>query len=232
MGENDIYELFIGNKNYSSWSLRPWVLMKELDIPFRETLVRFSPTRHEDYLKFSPSAKVPCLDDHGTIVWDSLAITEYLAERYSRVWPVDPEARAYARCAAAEMHSGFMGLRNVCGMNCGVRIALREEPPALTADLERITKLWEEGLARFGGPFLAGKRFTAADAFYCPVAFRAQTYNILTEGAAGRYVQTLLDLTAMRDWYNAALAETFRDPPHEADIDKYGKLTADFRMTA
>jgi glutathione S-transferase len=113
-----------------------------------------------------------------------------------------------------------------------VRIALHEQPPALEADLERVTKLWEEGLARFGGPYLAGKRFTAGDAFFCPVAFRAQTYNILTEGAAGRYVQTLLDLTAMRDWYNAALAETFRDPPHEADIEKYGKLTADFRLTA
>jgi glutathione S-transferase len=231
MGENDTYELYIGNKNYSSWSLRPWVLMWELDIPFRETLVPFSPNRHDDYIKFSPSAKVPCLDDHGTIVWDSLAITEYLAERYSRVWPVDPEARAFARCAAAEMHSGFSALRNICGMNCGVRIELYEETPALTADLERIATLWEDGLRRFGGPFLAGRRFTAVDAFFCPVAFRAQTYNLLTEGAVGDYVQTLLNLTAMREWYNQALAEIWRDPPHEDELEKYGKLTADFRAT-
>src|SRR6185312_15406949 len=157
----------------------------------------------------------PCLDDHGTVVWDSLAITEYLAERYGRVWPLDPEARAFARCAAAEMHSGFSALRNVCSMTCGLRIELNEKSPALLADIARISELWEDGLSRFGGPFLAGRRFTAADAFYCPVAFRAQTYGIFSDGPAADYVRHLLDLPAMRDWYAAALAETWRDPPYE-----------------
>ena len=173
----------------------------------------------------------------ATPLQDGLSIPAEVQRRQERQAQLqraktEMEARAYARCAAAEMHSGFSTLRSMCGMNCGVRIELIEETPALIADLERMTKLWEEGISRFGGPFLAGRRFTAADAFFCPVAFRAQTYNILTEGVAGHYVQTLLDLTAMREWYNAALAETFRDPPHEADIEKYGKLTADFRLTA
>ena len=230
MGEGDVYELYIGNKNYSSWSLRPWVLMRELDIPFREILVPFSPTRRADYLKFSPSGKVPCLDDHGTVVWDSLAITEYLAERYGRVWPLDPEARAFARSAAAEMHSGFAALRNECGMNCGIRVELHQKSPKLLDDIARITELWAEGIRRFGGPFLAGKRFTAADAFFCPVAFRAQTFGVLNEGVAGEYVKLLLSLPAMQEWYKAALAEPFRDPPHEEDAQQAGKWTADYRQ--
>ncbi|MEO8882414.1 MAG: glutathione S-transferase family protein [Devosia sp.] len=227
-----MYELYIGNKNYSSWSLRPWVLMKELDIPFKETLVPFTAARHEEYLKFSPSGKVPTLDDHGTVVWDSLAITEYLAERYGRVWPLDPEARAFARSAAAEMHSGFSALRNACTMNCGVRVEMTERSPALLADVARIAKLWEEGIHRFGGPFLAGRRFTGADAFYCPVAFRAQTYGILNEGVAGEYVQRLLALPAMQDWYKSAVAETWRWPSSDEDARNAGKITADFRAAA
>jgi len=232
LGDGEMYELYIGNKNYSSWSLRPWVLMKELDIPFKETLVPFTPERHEQYLKFSPSGKVPTLDDHGTIVWDSLAITEYLAERYGRVWPLDPEARAFARCAAAEMHSGFSALRNACTMSCGVRVELAEKSPALLADIARITALWEEGLRRFSGPFLAGKRFSAADAFFCPVAYRAQTYGLLNEGIAADYVKTLLSLPAMQDWYKAALAETWRWPSSDDDAMNAGKLTADYRVGA
>jgi glutathione S-transferase len=232
MGDGEMYELYIANKNYSSWSLRPWALMKELDVPFKETLVPFSPTRHEDYLKFSPSGKVPCLDDHGTIVWDSLAIVEYLAERYGRVWPLDPEARAWARSASAEMHSGFTTLRNDCGMNCGLRIELATRSEKLLADIARIAELWEDGLTRFGGPFLAGKRFSAVDAFFCPVAFRAQTFGILDHGVAGEYVQRLLALPAMQDWYKQALAEPFRDPPHEEDALSAGRITADLRAEA
>jgi glutathione S-transferase len=227
-----MYQLYIGNKNYSSWSLRPWVLMRELEIPFKEVLMPFGPERRATYLTFSPSGKVPCLDDNGTAVWDSLAICEYLAEHYGRVWPLNQDARAFARSAAAEMHSGFMALRNVCGMNCGLRIELNERSPALLADIARITELWTEGLQRFGGPFLAGKRFTAADAFYCPVAFRSQTYGVLNEGLAGEYVQRLLALPAMQAWYTEALAETMRDPPHEADAKTTGRITADLRATA
>ena len=227
-----MYELYIGNKNYSSWSLRPWVLMKELDIPFNEQLVPFSPTHRTDYLKFSPSGKVPCLNDNGTTVWDSLAIAEYLAERYGRVWPIDPEARAWARCAAAEMHASFFALRDICSMNCGLRVELATKSPALVADIARIEELWIDGLKRFGGPFLAGKRFTAADAFFCPVAFRAQTYGIFTDGEPAAYVARLLALPAMQEWYKDALAETFRDEPHELEARNAGEWLQDLRATA
>ena len=164
-------DLYIGNKNYSSWSLRPWVLMRELNIPFREILVPFGGTRNPDAFRaFSPTGKVPCLVDGTTTVWDSLAITEYLAERHAGVWPADAVARAWARSAAAEMHSGLPGLRNICGMNCGLRIRLHSIDASLARDLRRIEQLWADGLARFGGPFLAGGRFSAADAFFAPVA--------------------------------------------------------------
>ena len=123
-----MYELYIANKNYSSWSLRPWVLMRALGIPFDETLVPFLGgvgANWDAFRAFSPTGKVPCLRDGDAVVWDSLAIAEYLAERHAGVWPADPRARAWARCAAAEMHSGFPGLRSVCTMNCGVRSAAR-----------------------------------------------------------------------------------------------------------
>ena len=122
-----MYELYIGNKNYSSWSLRPWVLMSELGIVFAEHVVAFDPgTSWTKFRAFSPSGKVPCLVDGSTVVWDSLGITEYLAERHAGVWPGEAAARAWARCAAAEMHSGFGALRNTCAMNCGLRVRLHE----------------------------------------------------------------------------------------------------------
>jgi glutathione S-transferase len=227
-----MYELYIGNKNYSSWSLRPWVLMQVLGIPFKETLVPFSSTRHAEYQKFSPSGKVPCLVDDGFVVWDSLAIAEYLAERHAGVWPADAMARSWARSAAAEMHSGFATLRNVCGMNCGLRIELVTKSPALLADIVRIDELWTDGLDRFGGPFLAGDQFTAVDAFFAPVAFRAQTYGILNEGKSAEYVARLLNLPAMQSWYRDGIAETFRDEPHEAEARQSGVWVEDLRATA
>jgi glutathione S-transferase len=125
-----MYTLYIGNKNYSSWSLRPWVLMRVLDIPFEEKLVTFVPEGYgaswETFRRFSPNGLVPCLHDGDTAIWESLAIAEYLAERHPGVWPGDPQARAWARCAAAEMHGGFGALRNVCSMNCGIRVRLHE----------------------------------------------------------------------------------------------------------
>src|SRR5580658_8231839 len=174
-----MYVLYIANKNYSSWSLRPWILMRELGIPFEERLVPFEPGPvQKAFRAFSPTGRVPCLIDGATRVWDSLAITEYLAERQLDVWPANPEARAWARCAVAEMHSGFGALRSICSMSCGVRIRLQSIPEALANDLERIEQLWNEGLESFGGPFLAGNRFTAVDAFFAPVAFRIQTYSL------------------------------------------------------
>src|SRR6185295_12474755 len=120
-----MYVLYVGNKNYSSWSLRPWVLLRECAIPFEERLVPFADgSSHATYRSFSPTGKVPCLVDGGVVVWDSLGITEYLAERHAGVWPADPVARAWARCTAAEMHSGFGALRETCPMSCGIRVRL------------------------------------------------------------------------------------------------------------
>lgn len=222
--------LFIANKNYSSWSLRPWVLMSELGIPFEEMLVPFGQgSNWHAFRKFSPSGRVPCLHDGDAVVWDSLAIAEHLAENHPAVWPSDPAARSWARSAAAEMHAGFAALRNRCGMSCGVRVRLRETEPALKADIERIGELWCEGLTRFGGPFLAGKAFTAADAFFAPVAFRVQTYGLELPDAAADYARRLLALPSMRRWYDAALAETWRDEAHEEETRLNGEILEDLR---
>jgi glutathione S-transferase len=221
-----MYSLFITNKNYSSWSLRPWVLMRQLAIPFTEQLVPF---KSKPFRSFSPTGKVPCLVDQGTVVWDSLAITEYLAERHAAIWPADSAARAWARCAAAEMHSGFAVLRDRCTMNCGLRVRLHETPPALRQDIARIDELWAEGLNRFGGPFLAGSTFTAVDAFFAPVAFRIQTYGLELGPETRAYAQCLLDLDPMRAWYAAALLETWRDEEHEEDARRVGAWIEDRR---
>ena len=225
-----MYDLYIANKNYSSWSLRPWVLMRELGIAFREHLLPFGQeSTWREYRKISPSGKVPCLVDGDTVVWDSLAIAEYLAERQPAVWPAEGRARAWARSAAAEMHSGFGELRNRCSMSCGQRVRLNEHPAALEGDVARLGVLWNDGLRRFGGPFLAGQAFTAVDAFYAPVAFRIQTYDLTLDTAAAAYAQRLLDTRAMRGWYGDALKETVRDEPHEEEISRMGKVLEDLR---
>jgi len=225
-----MYELYIANKNYSSWSLRPWVLMRELEIAFREHLVPFGQEASwHNYRKISPSGKVPCLIDGDTVVWDSLAIAEYLAERHAAVWPVRVGARAWARSAAAEMHSGFTELRGRCSMSCGVRVRLKDFPAALESDLARLGALWNDGLRRFGGPFLAGDAFTAVDAFYAPVAFRIQSYGLSLDPAAAAYAERLLNTRAMREWYADALEETLRDPPHDDEISQVGQVLEDMR---
>jgi len=228
-----MYELFIANKNYSSWSLRPWILMSQLGLPFHEQLVPFSASSAWDtFRKFSPSGRVPCLHDGDTVVWDSLGIAEYLAERHPGVWPADPKARAWARCAAAEMHAGFGSLRERCSMNCGLRVRLRDVPPMLARDLARLNELWNEGLGRFGGPFLTGDGFTAVDAFFAPVAFRAQTYGLPFDATGAAYVARVLALPAMQRWYTAALAETWREPGHEAEAEVAGTWLEDLRANA
>ncbi len=221
-----MFKLFIGNKNYSSWSLRPWILMRQLGIAFEEVLVPFGEGAFD---AFSPTGKVPCLIDGALVVWDSLAIAEYLAERNPAVWPVDREARAWARSAAAEMHSGFSVLREVCTMNCGIRVELKERSPALDRDIARIASLWSEGLSRFGGPWLAGPAFTAVDAFFAPVAFRFQTYGIALDESCDGYARRLLDLPQMQAWYSAAMAEPYRDPPHEEEALRAGLIVHDLR---
>jgi glutathione S-transferase len=224
-----MWTLYIANKNYSSWSLRPWVLLRELGIPFSERLVPFDHQKPDAFHAFSPTGKVPCLVDGDVVIWDSLAITEYAAEQYPAVWPVDRTARAWARSVSAEMHSGFSTVRNHCGMNCGVRVRLHKEPPALLTEWARIDTLWCEGLERFGGPFLAGDRFTAADAFYAPVAFRVLTYSPSLSPVAASYAERLRTLGSMRDWYASALVEPWRDPPHEAELQDYGRVIEDLR---
>ncbi|MGA8708180.1 MAG: glutathione S-transferase family protein [Steroidobacteraceae bacterium] len=226
-----MYRLHIANKNYSSWSLRPWVLMTALEIPFEEWMLRFGDTRAwADYRqRVSRAGQVPCLEDGNIVVWDSLSIAEYLAERHRGVWPEQAAARAWARSAAAEMHSGFSELRSCCSMTCGLRIRLREFPNALERDLTQLGALWNDGLRRFGGPFLAGPEFTAADAFFAPVAFRVQTYMLPLDPASMAYVTQLLELPAMRAWYDDALRETFRDDPHEQETRRIGTVLTDFR---
>ena len=229
-----MFDLYIANKNYSSWSLRPWVLMKALEIPFNEHLMPFEGGFGESYAtftRFSPSGLVPCLVDveSEVAVWDSLAIVEYLAEEHANVWPQEKAARAWARCASAEMHSGFGALRDECSMNCGVRVALHDFSAGLKNNLARLDTLWQEGLERFGGPLLAGEQFTAVDAFYAPVAFRVQTFNLPLSEASLAYVQRLLALPAMDAWYQAALAETWREPMHEQETLKNAALLMDYR---
>lgn len=228
-----MYALYIANKNYSSWSLRPWALMRERGIPFEERpVLLFEGSNWDAYRKFSPNGRVPCLVDDGTTVWESLAIAEYLAERHKGIWPDDPAARAWARCAAAEMHAGFGALRDVCTMNVGIRVRLRDTPPALAREIARIAELWNEGLGRFGGPFLAGKTFTAADAFFAPVAYRVQTYGLALDGAAVSYAERLLALPSLRDWEAAALRETTREPGHEDEARRAGEWLEDRRAKA
>lgn len=222
--------LYIANKNYSSWSLRPWILMRVLDIPFEEKIEPLLPGSCWDaYRSFSPNGRVPCLHDGKFIVWESLAIVEYLAERNTGVWPRDAEARAWARCAASEMHAGFSALRNQCPMNCGLRVELNAISPELKRDLDRIDELWREGLERFGGPYLAGAAFTAADAFFAPVAFRIQTYGLVLGDAAMAYVQRILQLDAMLEWYEAGLQETWREEAHDQEAYDSGKVILDLR---
>ncbi|RUR39151.1 glutathione S-transferase family protein [Vreelandella populi] len=225
-------DLYIANKNYSSWSLRPWVLMQTLDIPFNEQLVPFRGglgASREAFTRFSPSGLVPCLVDGDIAVWDSLAIIEYVAEQHPQVWPKDKVARAWARSACAEMHSGFTTLRDECSMNCGVRVALDRVSAGLSSDIERLDARWQEGVARFSGPFLAGNEFTAVDAFYAPVVFRVQTFGLPLSEVSRAYVKRMLALPAMQAWYQAALEETWREPAHEADTLQHGTLTADYR---
>jgi len=206
-----MYTLYIGNKNYSSWSLRTWVLMRSLGIPFIEKRILLDrPDSAAKLHGVSPSGRVPCLHDGDVAVWDTLAIAEYLAERHRGIWPEDGIARAWARSVSAEMHSGFSSLREQMAMNVRLRAA-KAPSPAAAADIARILALWAEGRERFGpgGTFLCGD-FCAVDAFWCPVAFRFQSYGVPLVGIAAAYARALLDLPAMAEWAADAERETER----------------------
>lgn len=223
------YTLITANRNYSSWSLRPWLLMKALGIPFADRIEPFTkPSNYNEFRVFSPTGQVPVLLDGVRTVWDSLGIALYLAERHDGVWPADEAARAFAICAVAEMHGGFSALRNDCTMNVGVRVTPRPMRPALVRDVARVREIFEEGLERFGGPWLAGSAFTALDAFFAPVAFRIRTYG-LDVGQGQAWVDHMLDHPAMRQWEAEALDEAWREEGHEAELAECGEIIADYR---
>lgn len=210
-------QLYIGNKNYSSWSLRPWLLMKHAGIPFEEVKLRLSQDLDSDFKRrlaaIAPSGRVPVLVDEGFAVWDTLAIAEYLAEKYpaKQLWPAQPLARARARSLCAEMHAGFGALRNHCGMNIEASLPevgrkILAEQPDVRSDLARIEQMWLQQLREHGGPFLFGA-FTIADAYFAPVCTRIRTYGLPVGPVVQAYVDNILSLPAMQAWVTEALAE-------------------------
>lgn len=225
-----MYTLYIANRNYSSWSLRPWVLMKQLGIAFEEKLQQFEAfSNFEKFRQFSPSGTVPCLVDGDIVIWDSLAIVEYLAERHIGVWSEDPAARAFSRSATAEMHSGFGALRSLCPMNCAISVEMNGIPGSLQQDIDRIDEIWSGGLEQFGGPFIGGADFSAVDAFFCPVAYRVSSYQLPVSAPALAYSQRLLALPAMQEWDAAAIRETWREERHEEEAAALGRVIEDRR---
>ena len=210
--------LHIGDKNYSSWSMRPWLALRANAIPFEEIFIPLytGPADKQRILDVSPAGKVPILIDGDISVWDSLAIIEYLAEKFpeKKLWPADRAVRARARAISAEMHSGFAALRNECGMNLHRPIgpvALSEEA---RIDIMRVQQIWTDCLARHGGPFLFGA-FGAADAMYAPVVHRFRTYAIEAPPAVSRYMETMQALPAFAEWMQEGLAETILIPRFE-----------------
>jgi glutathione S-transferase len=206
-------KLVIGNKNYSSWSMRPWIALRATNIAFEEVFIPLytGAADKEKILSFSRSGKVPILVDGDVTVWDSLAIIEYAAERFpeAQLWPQDRASRAHARSISAEMHSGFAALRNECGMNLHRPV----KPIALSDDAQdniaRVQQIWAECRQRYGkaGPFLFGA-FSGADAMYAPVVHRFRTYAIEVEPEARAYMETMMTLPAFQEWTRAGLAET------------------------
>ncbi|MDP3799073.1 MAG: glutathione S-transferase family protein [Polaromonas sp.] len=227
-------KLYIGNKNYSSWSMRPWVLLRQAGIPFEEVKLRFDSFDAGSGFKqkigsVSPVGKVPALDDDGFVVWDSLAIAEYLAERFpdKNLWPQNLQARARARSVCAEMHSGFGALRSACPMNIEASLPdvgrlIWRDKPAVRADVQRLVSMWSELLAQYSGPspgaqapggaqFLFGD-FSIADAFFAPVCMRLKTYDLPVPAEITTYVARVSALPGVKAWIDDALAENdFRD---------------------
>lgn len=214
--------LVIGNKNYSSWSMRPWMALKGAGIPFDEVVIPLytGDADKQRILSFTRSGKVPVLVDGDITVWDSLAITEYAAERFpdAHLWPRDVAARAHARSISAEMHSGFMALRKECDMNIHRPIRARALSADAQENIARIQQIWTECRARYGkdGPFLFGA-FSGADAMFAPVIHRFRTYDIGVTPPVRDYMATMLENAAFREWTDAALAETLVIERFETD---------------
>jgi glutathione S-transferase len=203
--------LVIGNKNYSSWSLRPWLALKHLGIEFDEVLIQLDlPGTHDELEKYGPSARVPVLRHGDLAVWDSLAICEYVAELAGKGWPRQREARAVARAVCAEMHSGFTNLRSLWPMNARARNRRTVTTPALAADIERVEELWNDCRRRFGadGPWLFGE-YSIADAMYAPVVLRFNTYCAPISERVRWYMASVLEDGALQEWLQAAKAESW-----------------------
>jgi len=211
-------QLYIGNKNYSSWSMRPWVLLKQADIPFEEVMVRFDAFTADSQFKkrlgpISPSGKVPVLVDDGFPIWDTLAIAEYLAESFRdrKLWPTDSKARARARSVSAEMHSGFTGLRGACPMNIDADLGhagalIWRDKPAVRADVARIVEMWTGLLEEHKGPMLFGA-LSIADAMFAPVCMRLSRYALPVPPAIAAYVQRVAELPGVKAWIEGAMQE-------------------------
>ncbi|MFG1497651.1 glutathione S-transferase family protein [Saccharospirillum sp. HFRX-1] len=202
--------LIIGNKNYSSWSLRAWLLLKQFRIRFKEIRIPLFETNTDALLaQYSPSKKVPVLDLDGLIVWDSLAIAETINERFldGQGWPSQPNLRALGRSAVAEMHAGFGAVRAKMPMNCRRKVQGFKPDAATQKDIDRLNELLSELLDKSGGPFLLGK-FSIADAFYAPIASRFATYGITVPKVVSQWIDELNRLDSMQQWLNAARAES------------------------
>ncbi len=222
--------LVIGNKNYSSWSMRPWIALKAAKIPFGETVIPiYRPDSKEKLLAYSPAGRVPILLDDDMRVWESLAIIEYLADKFpgAGFWPDSPAARAHARAIASEMHAGFLPLRRHLPMNMWRPVQKRHLTSEAAANVKRIDALWSDCRARFGqeGPFLFG-RFSAADAMYAPVVSRFATYAVDVSPAARAYMAAVMALPAWQDWAAAALAEEWVLEDCEVDWPEVKRVNA------
>ncbi len=213
--------LVIGNKNYSSWSMRPWLMLKAAGLAFDEVNIPLytGSADKQRILDYAPSGKVPILVDDGVTTWDSLAIMEYLADRFpdAGVWPADRAARAHARSISSEMHSGFMALRNECSMNIHRPVRAKALSADATSNVARVDEIWSDCRKRHGsGPFLFG-RFSAADAMFAPVVHRLLTYAVEVSAGARKYMTTMTEFAPFREWTNAALKETLVIEKFEGD---------------
>jgi glutathione S-transferase len=208
------YKLIIGNKTYSTWSLRPWLVLKHFGFPFEEILVKLDlPGTTEEILKYSPSGRVPALVDGGTTVWESLAILEYLYEKHPEIYPKNRELRALARSLSNEMHAGFGKMRELLNFNAKKKFPGFDWSGA-QKDIGRVVELWESALRVSRGPFLCGD-FSVADAMFAPVVGRFVTYDVQLQGAAAAYAARIMELPAMREWYADAKKENFVAEQHE-----------------
>jgi len=219
------FDLYIGNKNYSSWSLRVWLLLKHLDIPFTEHMVSVAGRDYNQALRpIAGNARVPCLHDDGFQIWESIAIAEYLAERYPDLWPASRKARARARSISAEMHAGFANLRKAMPMNLKFQLKGKPADAAVQRDIDRISEIWMEARTQFatdGGPYLFGP-FSVADGMYAPIVWRFHIYNVPLPPVAATYRDSLLDHPAMQEWYEAALQEVEAHPHYDDLAKDYG----------